>query len=171
VVGLAHEMLGEDAVACVVRNTGATLAGTELLHFAQEKLPTFKVPTSFHFLDKLPRTGPGKINRRAFAAAMALEIAAEGAAAPAPASSHLSGKELAQRVREIVAEVFSLPVDKVTDELGPHKLRAWDSLGQIRLVLALEDGFSFRHDPREANAVRNVGELIGMVARRMGTTG
>ncbi len=171
VIGLPHEMLGEDAVACVVRNTGAALGATELLHFAQEKLPAFKVPTSFHFLDKLPRTGPGKINRRAFAAAMALEIATEGAVAPAPANSHLAGKELAQRVREIVAEVFSLPVDKVTDELGPHKLRAWDSLGQIRLVLALEDGFTFRHDPREANAVKSVGELIGMVARRMGTAG
>jgi acyl carrier protein len=167
VIGLPHEMLGEDAVACVVRNTGATLTGTELLHFAQERLPAFKVPTSFHFLDKLPRTGPGKINRKAFASAMASEIATEGAVAPAPVNSHLSGKELAQRVREIVAEVFSLPVDKVTDELGPHKLRAWDSLGQIRLVLALEDGFAFRHDPREANAVRNVGELIGMVERRV----
>ena len=168
VIGLPHEMLGEDAVACVVKNTGAVLGGTELLHFAQERLPAFKVPTSFHFLDKLPRTGPGKINRRAFAAAMALGIATEDAAAPAPVNSHLSGKELAQRVREIVAEVFSLPVDKVTDDLGPHKLRAWDSLGQIRLVLALEDCFAFRHDPREANAVRNVGELIGMVARRLG---
>lgn len=167
VIGLPHEVLGEDAVACVVRSTGAALAGSELLHFAQEKLPAFKVPTSFHFLDKLPRTGPGKINRRAFAAAMALEIATEGAAAPAPASLHLSGKELAQRVREIVAEVFSVPVGQVTDELGPHKLRTWDSLGQIRLVLALEDGFAFRHDPREANAVRNVGELISMVERHV----
>lgn len=171
VIGLPHEMLGEDAVACVVRSSGATLTGTELLHFAQERLPAFKVPTSFHFLDKLPRTGPGKINRKAFAAAMASEIASEGAVAPAPVNSHLSGKELAQRVREIVAEVFSLPVDKITDELGPHKLRAWDSLGQIRLVLALEDGFAFRHDPREANAVRDVGELIGMVARRLGQPG
>ena len=171
VIGLPHAMLGEDAVACVVRNTGAALGGTELLHFAQEKLPAFKVPTSFHFLDKLPRTGPGKINRRAFAATMAQEVAAQGAAAPAPVNLHLAGAELAQRVREIVAEVFSLPVDKVTDELGPHKLRAWDSLGQIRLVLALEDGFAFRHDPREANAVRNVGELIAMVARRLGQSG
>ena len=171
VIGLPHEILGEDAVACVVRNTGTELVGTELLHFAQERLPAFKVPTSFHFLDKLPRTGPGKINRRAFAAAMALEIATEDAAADVPVNSHLTGKELTQRVREIVAEVFSLPVDKVTDELGPHKLRAWDSLGQIRLVLALEDGFSFRHDPREANAVRNVGELIAMVAHRMGQPG
>lgn len=171
VIGLPHAMLGEDAVACVVRNTGAALGGTELLHFAQEKLPAFKVPTSFHFLDKLPRTGPGKINRRAFAATMAQEVAAQGAAAPAPVNSHLAGAELAQRVREIVAEVFSLPVDKVTDELGPHKLHAWDSLGQIRLVLALEDGFAFRHDPREANAVRNVGELIAMVARRLGQSG
>lgn len=168
VVGLPHEMLGEDAVACVVRNSGAALGGSELLHFAQERLPAFKVPTSFHFLDKLPRTGPGKINRRAFAAAMAQEAAAQGAAAPAAAGPQPSGAALAQRVREVVAEVFSLPVDKVTDDLGPHKLHAWDSLGQIRLVLALEDGFAFRHDPREANAVRNVGELIDMVARRLG---
>lgn len=166
VIGLPHEMLGEDAVACVVKNTGASLTGSELLHFAQERLPAFKVPTSFHFLDTLPRIGPGKINRRAFAAAMAREVAT--AAAPAAAGPHLAGAELAQRVREIVAEVFSLPVDKVTDELGPHKLRAWDSLGQIRLMLALEDSFAFRHDPREANAVRNVGELINIVARRMG---
>ncbi|MCC6658332.1 MAG: AMP-binding protein [Rhodocyclaceae bacterium] len=164
VIGLPHEMLGEDVVACLVKNTGAALGGTELLHFAQERLPAFKVPTSFHFLDKLPRTGPGKINRRAFAATMAHEVAA--ASAPAVGGPQLTGAALAQRVREIVAEVFSLPVDKVTDELGPHKLRAWDSLGQIRLVLALEDGFVFRHDPREANAVRNVGELIAMVTRR-----
>lgn len=169
VIGLPHEMLGEDAVACVVKNTGAALSGSELLHFAQERLPAFKVPTTFHFLDRLPRTGPGKINRRAFAATMAQEVTA--AAAPAAAVPRLEGAALAQRVREVVAEVFSLPVDKVTDEVGPHTLRAWDSLGQIRLVLALEDAFAFRHDPREANAVKNVGELIGMVARRMEQTG
>lgn len=168
VIGLPHEMLGEDAVACVVRNTGATIGGTELLHFAQERLPAFKVPTSFHFLEKLPRTGPGKINRRVFAASMAQEVAAVSGAAPASDGPHLVGAELAQRVREIVAEVLSLPVGQVTDELGPHMVRAWDSLGQIRLVLALEDGFAFRHDPREANAVRNVGELIAMVSRHAG---
>ncbi len=168
VIGLPHEMLGEDVVACVVKNTGAELSGSELLHFAQERLPAFKVPTSFHFLDKLPRTGPGKINRRAFAGTMAQEVTA--ATAPAAAVPRLDGAALAQRVREVVAEVFSMPVGKVTDELGPHKLRAWDSLGQIRLVLALEDVFAFRHDPREANAVKNVGDLIAMVARRMEQT-
>lgn len=164
VIGLPHPMLGEDAVACVVRSTGAALGGNELLHFAQERLPAFKVPTSFHFLDKLPRTGPGKINRKAFATEMA--AAAVASAAPSAAIPRLDAAQLAQRVRDVVADVFGLPAGEVTDELGPHGVRAWDSLGQIRLVLALEDVFAFRHDPREANAVKNVGELIAMVARR-----
>lgn len=163
VIGLPHAMLGEDAVACVVRNTGAALGGSELLHFAQERLPAFKVPTSFHFLDKLPRTGPGKINRKAFAAEMAQTLVE---AAPSAAPQPLDAAQLAQRVRDVVADVFGLPAAQVTDDLGPHGVRAWDSLGQIRLVLALEDAFAFRHDPREANAVKNVGELIAMVVRR-----
>ncbi|MBL8490124.1 MAG: AMP-binding protein [Rhodocyclaceae bacterium] len=165
VVGVPHAMLGEDAIACVVRNSGADCGTVELLHFAQERLPAFKVPTSFQFHDKLPRTGPGKINRKKFAAAVAEAMAAEAAAATEGGAAAMDDGEVAARVRAIFAEVFALPPESVTDDLAQADLRAWDSLGTIRLVLALEESLPFRYDPGTAGPVRSVGELVALVRR------
>ncbi|HVU68761.1 MAG TPA: amino acid adenylation domain-containing protein, partial [Ktedonobacteraceae bacterium] len=59
---------GPFLVAYIVAQTGQTLSSEALRHFLSQKLPPYMVPTSFLFLDALPLTPSGKIDRRALPA-------------------------------------------------------------------------------------------------------
>jgi len=63
VVGLADERWGESPHAFVVLRADATATADELREFARAHLAHFKVPTGYHFLDALPKTATGKIQK------------------------------------------------------------------------------------------------------------
>jgi len=63
VVGLPDEKWGEAPHAFVVRRDGATVTEEALLQFARDHLAHFKVPKAVKFVDDLPRTATGKIQK------------------------------------------------------------------------------------------------------------
>jgi fatty-acyl-CoA synthase len=63
VVGLPHERWGEAPHAFVVLSKGATVSGDELCEFARAHLAHFKAPHGVTFLDELPKTATGKIQK------------------------------------------------------------------------------------------------------------
>ncbi|MGA9360745.1 MAG: AMP-binding protein [Mycobacterium sp.] len=58
-VGIPHEVLGEDIAAYVVLRPGATVSTAELQSFARERLADYKVPRRVHYLPALPRNAGG----------------------------------------------------------------------------------------------------------------
>jgi fatty-acyl-CoA synthase len=67
-VGRPDETWGEVGLAVVVARPGAALAEAELIAFLRERLAKYKVPKSVVFVDELPKTGPGKVDKRALVA-------------------------------------------------------------------------------------------------------
>jgi acyl-CoA synthetase (AMP-forming)/AMP-acid ligase II len=63
VFAVAHPTLGEDIAAAVVLREGASATALELRRFAATKLAAFKVPRRIEFLDRIPRTSTGKVQR------------------------------------------------------------------------------------------------------------
>jgi long-chain acyl-CoA synthetase len=66
-LGVAHPLLGEEIVACVVLNDGAQLGTEELLRHAARRLARYKLPRRLWFVDALPRTATGKVLKRRIA--------------------------------------------------------------------------------------------------------
>ncbi len=64
VVGVPHDVLGEDVAAFVVVRPGTTLPSEELQRFLGERLADYKVPRSVTFVDELPRNATGKVVKR-----------------------------------------------------------------------------------------------------------
>jgi long-chain acyl-CoA synthetase len=64
-VGVPDPRLGERIAAFVVLAPGAAMTEDELFAYCAENLVKYKRPTSIAFVDALPKTGAGKINRRA----------------------------------------------------------------------------------------------------------
>jgi long-chain acyl-CoA synthetase len=60
-VGIPHQRLGEQVVACVVLGEGQQVTESELKKYCQEKLPPFSVPDRFQFYEALPKNTVGKI--------------------------------------------------------------------------------------------------------------
>jgi fatty-acyl-CoA synthase len=63
VVGMPHEKWGESPHAFLVLRAGAAVSHAELQEFARAALAHFKVPSAFHFVNELPKTATGKIQK------------------------------------------------------------------------------------------------------------
>lgn len=63
VVGLPHEKWGEAPHAFVVLRSGARATGEELASFVREHLAGFKAPKGVTFLEELPKTATGKVQK------------------------------------------------------------------------------------------------------------
>jgi acyl-CoA synthetase (AMP-forming)/AMP-acid ligase II len=65
VYGAPDETWGERVIAAVVLRPGRAATGEELAAFCRERLAAYKAPREVRFLTELPRTGSGKIQKRA----------------------------------------------------------------------------------------------------------
>jgi fatty-acyl-CoA synthase len=63
VVGLPDERWGEAPHAYVIRVPGADVSEADLRAYARDTMAHFKVPKAFHFVDELPKTATGKIQK------------------------------------------------------------------------------------------------------------
>ncbi len=61
VVGIPHQVLGEEIAAYVVLRGGASLDADALLAFCSERLADYKCPRELHFTTELPRNATGKV--------------------------------------------------------------------------------------------------------------
>ena len=63
IVGMQDEKWGEAPHAFVVLRDGASAEPRELIDFTRERLAHFKAPKEVHFVDTLPKTATGKIQK------------------------------------------------------------------------------------------------------------
>jgi fatty-acyl-CoA synthase len=63
VVGLPHEVLGEQVCACILPVEGAIITGEEIKDWCRSTLADYKVPDIVRFFDSFPLTGSGKVRR------------------------------------------------------------------------------------------------------------
>jgi len=63
VVGLPDERWGEAPHAFVVLKPNAAASEDELRQFARDNMAHFKAPRAFHFVEELPKTATGKIQK------------------------------------------------------------------------------------------------------------
>lgn len=65
VIGIAHELLGEEIVACIVLEPGADQSAEKIRAICLEQIPFVRTPRKIKFVDTLPRTTTGKIDNAA----------------------------------------------------------------------------------------------------------
>jgi acyl-CoA synthetase (AMP-forming)/AMP-acid ligase II len=63
VVGEPDKVFGEQVMAYIVPNPGYSLTVDEMLDFCDDNLADFKVPKYINFVDALPRTPAGKVDK------------------------------------------------------------------------------------------------------------
>jgi long-chain acyl-CoA synthetase len=62
-IGVPHPTRGEQITSFVVVSHGQTLTSEELLEFCKKNLAKYKLPTKIEFIDELPKTVVGKVQR------------------------------------------------------------------------------------------------------------
>jgi acyl-CoA synthetase (AMP-forming)/AMP-acid ligase II len=66
VVGERDERASERVIAYVVLDGAAACTEADLKRFCRRSLATYKVPSEIHFIDELPKTPTGKIDKTKF---------------------------------------------------------------------------------------------------------
>ena len=74
--------------------------------------------------------------------------------------------EILKRVNEIFCEVFDDDTIVIRDETTASDITDWDSLMQIELVTEHESHFGIRFGMKEVLNMKNVGEMIDIIAER-----
>lgn len=64
VVGVPHDIYGEEPVAFVVRQAESETSASELIAYMGTQIAPFKAPGTIHFCDTLPKSPIGKVLRR-----------------------------------------------------------------------------------------------------------
>jgi len=73
--------------------------------------------------------------------------------------------DIRSEVYRIVAGQFSVEENDFSDKTGPGDLPAWNSLGHLQLVMALEKRFQIRFTADDVMSFEDVGDLVALVER------
>ncbi|HEX5717709.1 MAG TPA: amino acid adenylation domain-containing protein [Thermoanaerobaculia bacterium] len=124
---------GPGLVACLAASAGSAPSTTVLRELLRQRLPEYMVPAAFLFLESLPLTANGKLDRRALARIpVAGEEAGERTAPRTPTEELMAGiwSQLLG-IREVGAHdsFFSL---------GGHSLLATQVVSRVRAVFGIE---------------------------------
>ena len=74
-------------------------------------------------------------------------------------------KETAQIIRDVV----DLPNLMIDEHTTAQTVEGWDSFNHINIVVAVEAHFGIKFHTSEIEELKNVGELVDLVAERLGS--
>jgi acyl carrier protein len=81
----------------------------------------------------------------------------------------VTGADILTQVRDIIADVLDQPDLQVTPATTAENVEGWDSFNHINIVVAIESHFGIKIHTAEIEELRNVGELVEVVERKLKT--
>ncbi|HEY4215072.1 MAG TPA: acyl carrier protein [Steroidobacteraceae bacterium] len=73
---------------------------------------------------------------------------------------------ITSRLKTIFENVLDVDVE-ITPELSAKDVPEWDSLTHVRLIVTVEKEFKVRFAAAEVSALKNTGDLIDLIERRL----
>lgn len=69
-------------------------------------------------------------------------------------------------LHRIVSEVFDIKERDVREGMGPADIREWDSLGQLKLITAIETHYKIKLDIAEIFEIFTISDIKKILAKR-----
>jgi acyl carrier protein len=76
-----------------------------------------------------------------------------------------------QQITGILRDIFEDENLQVTPETNAKMVPGWDSMAQVKVLMAIEEEFGVHFSSREMDRLRNVGDLVAAVTRHSGNSG
>ena len=80
----------------------------------------------------------------------------------------MNRNEILKKTTEIFRDVFDDESIVVTDDTTAADIEDWDSLTHITLVHEIEDAFLYKFSMKEVLGMKNVGEMLDILAKHTG---
>jgi acyl carrier protein len=75
-------------------------------------------------------------------------------------------QEVFDRVRTLMADIFSVSVDQLTAASSPDNIETWDSIQHLNLVMALEQEFGVQFSPEEIEQLLSAELIAALVEEK-----
>jgi acyl carrier protein len=72
-----------------------------------------------------------------------------------------------EELNRIFREIFEDRHVVVTDETTAKNVKGWDSVSHIDMICMVEDAFKVKLTTREVSSLKNVGELVSVIERKI----
>lgn len=69
-----------------------------------------------------------------------------------------------EKLNKVFCEVFQNPAIQIQSDMTAKDVAGWDSLNHVTLIYAIEVAFKVRFSVKEANGMKNVGDLVALLA-------
>ena len=79
----------------------------------------------------------------------------------------VSEQEIYAALRDIMREVLGNPSLTLEAQTNATDIKGWDSFAQINLIVAVEWRFHVRFRSREAQNIKNVGDLVSLIKLKL----
>jgi acyl carrier protein len=76
-----------------------------------------------------------------------------------------------ERLTQIFRSVFDDDAIKLMASTNANDIEEWDSLNQIKIILACEHAFKVKLNSRKVNTLENVGQMIDYLERELAAVG
>lgn len=76
-------------------------------------------------------------------------------------------EEILERLRPIFREAFDDDELVITDTTTAEDVEGWDSFNHINLIIAIENRFNIKFHVAEIEELRNVGELVRLIGKKL----
>ena len=71
------------------------------------------------------------------------------------------------KLTQVLRDIFENEELTATPELTARMVDGWDSLGNVRLFVELEQAFGVRFSATEISSLKNVGQLAELIERKI----
>ena len=142
---MRDNVLGEVVEVAIVRS-GAQPTAPRVKERCRKLLANFKVPHRVHFLNELPRTPTGKVQKQLIVERIRA-TPGPTEAQPPPAVPLSASPEIAQTVTEVVTTYMATLTSERIDHDRPLFDAGLDSLGTLELIEQLEERLSLKVPP------------------------
>ncbi len=78
----------------------------------------------------------------------------------------MNKKDTVAELYALVADVFGVTPAEINDSVGPKDIETWDSLGQLKLIAALESHYRFTFEISEIFEILTVGALRRILTQK-----
>lgn len=76
-----------------------------------------------------------------------------------------------EQLTQIFKSVFDDDTIRLTASTSAQDIEEWDSLNQIKIILACEHAFKVKLNARKVNTLENVGQMTDYLERELATAG
>ncbi|MCA9246771.1 MAG: acyl carrier protein [Planctomycetales bacterium] len=73
-----------------------------------------------------------------------------------------------EKLFDVIAELFKVEVQQLSDDTGPGDLPAWDSLGHVALMARIQERFGTHIPVEDAIEVESIADLLEILERLTG---